>query len=199
MFNIADFVVVMMMMMMMMIMMMMMMMMMMLYARSGTDFAGMVESLVEELADVGLHLNTSKTKMLTTQNLKEQTFFDICGHMIEVLHEAHIHKYLGKKLSDDLRNRAMVDLQQRSQIARMKFNEHRHGDTLLNRCVFEIALQVFDITLTILFGVWTYPLASNHLQQLEVVRNHMLRSIVGRASLADNNWHELKMHSNFQC
>ena len=42
----------------------------MLYARSDIDLASMVESLVEELAAVGLHLDTSKTKILTTQNLK---------------------------------------------------------------------------------------------------------------------------------
>ena len=39
----------------------------MLYARSDTDLASMVASLVEELAAVGLHLNTSKTKILTTK------------------------------------------------------------------------------------------------------------------------------------
>ena len=43
----------------------------MLYARSDTDLANMVECLVEELAAVGLTLNTSKTKILTTENLKE--------------------------------------------------------------------------------------------------------------------------------
>ena len=44
----------------------------MLYARSDTDLASVIESLVEELAAVGLHLNTSKTKILTTQDLKDQ-------------------------------------------------------------------------------------------------------------------------------
>ena len=55
-----------------------------LYARSDTDLASMVESLVEEWAAVGLHFNTSKTKFLTTQNLKEPMFLDIGGDMIEV-------------------------------------------------------------------------------------------------------------------
>ena len=53
--------------------------------------------------------------------------------MIEVLHEGQNHKYLGKKLSGDLRKTATVDLQHRSHIAWMKFNEHK--DTLLNRHV----------------------------------------------------------------
>ena len=77
----------------------------MLYARSDIDLASMVESLVDELAAVGLHLNTSKTKILTTQNLKELMFLDIGGDMIEVLHEGQNHKYLGKKLSGDLRKK----------------------------------------------------------------------------------------------
>ena len=62
--------------------------------------------------------------------------------MIEVLHGEQNHKYLGKKLSGDLRKRAMVELQHRSQIAWMKFNEH--GDTLLNRHVsLRLRLKLF--------------------------------------------------------
>ena len=90
------------------------------------------------------------------------------------------HKYLGKKLSGDPRKRAMVDIQHRSQIAWMKFNEHR--DTLLNRHVsLRLRLKLFDsvITPTIVFGLMTCPLTSHQLQKLEVVRNRMLRSIVG--------------------
>ena len=43
----------------------------MLYARTCTDHASMIESLVEEVAAVGLQLNTSNTKKMTTQNLKK--------------------------------------------------------------------------------------------------------------------------------
>ena len=101
----------------------------------------MVASLVEVLAAPDLHLNTSKTKILTTQHLKEPMYLDIAGDVIEVLHEGHNHKYLGKKLAGDLRKRAMVDVRHRSQIAwRMKFNEHK--DTSESSCVFEIAFEV---------------------------------------------------------
>ena len=78
----------------------------MLYARSDTDLASMMECLVEELAAVGLNLNTSKTKILTTESLKEPMFLVIGGDRIEVLHGEQNHKYLGKKLSGDLRKRA---------------------------------------------------------------------------------------------
>ena len=91
----------------------------------------------------------------------------------------------------------MVDIQHRSQIAWMKFNEHE--DTLLNRHVsLRLRLKLFDsvITPTIEFGLMTCPLISNQLQKLEVVRNRMLRSIVGWAPLVDNDWHALMQKRN---
>ena len=149
------------------------------------------------LAAVGLNLNTSKTKILTTESLKEPMFLAIGGDRIEVLHGEQNHKYLSKKLCRDLRKRAMVDIQHRSQIAWMKFNEHK--DTLLNRHVsLRLRLKLFDsvITPTIVFGFMTCPLTSNQLQKLEVVRNRMFRSIVGWAPLVDNDWHALMKKMN---
>ena len=111
---------------------------------------------------------------------------DVGGGMMEV------PKYLGKKLSGDLRQRAMVDLQHRSQIPWMKFDEHK--DTLLNRHVsLRLRLTLFDsvITPAILFGLLTCPSISSQLQNLEVVRNRMLRSIVGWVPLVDNDWRAL--------
>ena len=73
-----------------------------------------VERLAEELAAVGFNFNTSKTKILTTGNLKKLMFFAIGGDGIEALHGGQNHKYLGKKLSGDFRKKAMVDMQHRS-------------------------------------------------------------------------------------
>ena len=42
-----------------------------LYAKSDTDLASVLERLAEELAAVGFNFNTSKTKILTTENLKK--------------------------------------------------------------------------------------------------------------------------------
>ena len=46
----------------------------------------------------------------------------------------------------------------------------------------------------------TCPLTSNQLQKLEVVRNRMLRSIVGWAPLVDNDRHALiqKVNNNLE-
>jgi len=131
-------------------------------------------------------------QMDSKQEFFEPMFREFGGDMIEVLHGGQNDKYLGKKLSGDLRNRAMVDLQHRSQIAWMKFKEHR--DTLLHWHVsLRLRLNLFDsvITPTISFGHFTCPLTSNQLQKQEVLRNRMRRSIVGWAPLVDNDWHAL--------
>ena len=86
----------------------------------------------------------------------------------------------------------MVDLQHPNQNAWMKFNEHK--DTFLNRHVsLRLCLKLNDsiITPTIIFGLLTCPWTSNQLQKLKMVRNGMLRSIVGWAPLVDNDWHAL--------
>lgn len=62
-----------------------------------------MESLVQELAVVATNVNTSKTKILTTENFKAPMFRDVGGDMIDVLHGSH--KYLGKKNSGDLRKK----------------------------------------------------------------------------------------------
>ena len=58
----------------------------MLYAKHCDELIFMMEMLIEELSAVGLHLNTSKTKILTTTALTDRMFLDVGGDMIEVVH-----------------------------------------------------------------------------------------------------------------
>ena len=105
---------------------------------------------------------------------------------------AQNQKYLGKKLSGDLRTRAMVDLQDQRHIAWMKFNEHR--GTVRNQHVsLRLRFKFFDSAITPpnLFGFLPCPLASNQFQQVEVVKERMLRSIVGWIPLVDKDGHAL--------
>lgn len=98
--------------------------------------------------------------------------------------------YFGKELSGNIWKGAMVDLQHRSPVAWIKFHERR--DTLLDRHVsFKLQLKRFDCVINrkILFCFFAFT--SNQLQQLEVVRNHMLRSFVGWAPLVGSDWHVL--------
>ena len=57
----------------------------MLYAEQCDELV-LMEISIEELSAVGLHLNTSKTKILTTTALTDRMFFDVGGNMIEVVH-----------------------------------------------------------------------------------------------------------------
>ena len=139
----------------------------------------------------GAHLNTSKTKVLTTTALTHRMFLDVGGDMIEMVHGQDAHKYLGKKFPGDLGTRATVDVKHRSHIARMKFNQHR--ETLLNRHVsLKLRLKFFDSSISpaILFGLTTIPLSAAQLSKLDIVRRRMLRSIVGWVPVVNGDWHD---------
>ena len=62
----------------------------------------MMEILIEELSAVKRHMNTSKTKILTTTALTDRMFLDVGGDVIEVVHGQETQKYLGKKLPGNL-------------------------------------------------------------------------------------------------
>ena len=65
----------------------------MLYAKHWDELILMMETLIVELSAVGLHLNTFKTKILTTTALTGPMFSDVGGDMIEVVHGQETHKY----------------------------------------------------------------------------------------------------------
>ena len=60
-------------------------------------------------------------------------------------------------------------------------------------CVFEIAFETLWFRLHSHSFIWPYDPSFdfNQLEKLEVVRNRVLRSIVGWAPLVDNDWHAL--------
>ena len=169
----------------------------MLYAKHCDELAFMMELLIEELSAVGLHLNTSKTKILTTTALADRMFLDVGGDMIEVVHGQETHKYLGKKFPGNLSARATVDMKHRIYIAWMKF--HQHKETLLNRHVsLKLRLKFFDsiISPAILFGLTTVPLSAAQLSKLDIVRRRMLRSIVGWDPVVNGDWHDAMSRMN---
>ena len=93
----------------------------------------MMDALAEELARVGLHLNASKARMLTTECLEAPLYVDVADGMIEVLHEDDCHKYLGRHLPGNLRNRGAIELNHRIAAAWGKF--HKHRSRLMNKDV----------------------------------------------------------------
>ena len=97
-----------------------------LYAKSLPELVYMIQILCEELAQVGLHLNGSKTKLLTTCADCVPEFVTINGETLDVLAPDAAHKYLGRKYTGDLSKRGHIGFQQRVQLAWAKFNHFRH-------------------------------------------------------------------------
>ena len=69
----------------------------MVFAKSSTELAQMIEWLVEELALIGLHSNSSKTNILCTSEYSID-YPDIGDTLVEVLSGDKCHKYLGRQL-----------------------------------------------------------------------------------------------------
>ena len=88
--------------------------------------------MIEELSNIGLHLNTTKTKVLTTSG-ENADFLDVGGNLTDIITGTARHKYLGRYLPGDLQNRGEAECQHRFQAA--WFNFHKHQKVLLNRHV----------------------------------------------------------------
>ena len=91
----------------------------MLFAKSSIELAKMTEWLVEELARIGLHLNSSKTKILCTVD-DSIDFLDVGDTLVEVLSGDSCHKYLGRQLPGYLPNRGYKACGQRIQAGWVK-------------------------------------------------------------------------------
>jgi hypothetical protein len=160
-----------------------------IYASSCSELCYMLEALVAELEHVGLSLNTSKTKMFTTEALQTPLLVDISSGMVEALSGKDSHKYLGRKVPGELRLRNEIEYNNRIAAAWGSF--HKHRPYLMNNNVdIKLRLKLFEsiVTPTVLFGLTTLPLTASKLQQLDAVRRRMLRSIVGWKRHTGEEW-----------
>ena len=89
---------------------------MMIFGTSPEELAQMTEWLIEELFDVGLHLNIAKRKVLITSE-DNVDFLSVGGNLVDVIIGIARHKYLGRYLPGDLYNRGEVECQHRFQAA----------------------------------------------------------------------------------
>ena len=80
----------------------------------------MLTMLMEDLAKIGLHLNGSKTKILTTV-ANSLHFLDVDESFIQIMQPGEFHKYLGRHLPGALLERGPVEVQHRLQVAWYKF------------------------------------------------------------------------------
>ena len=161
----------------------------MLFATSPEDLLFMITALKEELARIGLSLNASKTKVLTTLDDIDFQSMVIDGEPVDILSGNTAHKYLGRKLCGNLRSRNIFELAHRVQIAWMRF--HKNRDILMDKHLSIYSrLKFFQavITPTILFGLTSCALTAQQLESLDVLQRKMLRSIVGWVRIPTEDW-----------
>ena len=152
----------------------------------------MIELLME-LGNMGLQLDPSKTKRkLTTTVFAPLLHVEIGNDLVEVLHDACTHKYLGRILTGNLFTRVAGRLNLNLPIVYgclgQKF--HKHRETLINKHVsLKLRLKYFNamISPTILFGLSLLPLTKLHFHKLNVVQRRMLRSIVGWVAVNEDD------------
>ena len=102
---------------------------------------------------------------------------------------ADAHKYLGRKLSGDLRNRGQCNLDHRVACAWMKF--HNRSSTFLNRRVpLKLRLKLFDsvVSPAALYSLSATPLTAKQCEKLVCTQRKMMRRIVGWIRLDDESW-----------
>ena len=77
-----------------------------IFGSSVTDVIEIFEMLSYELEHAGLCVNTSKSKLFTTDAKAAcraaPVLVEAAGSMLELVRSVHTHKYLGRMFSDDL-------------------------------------------------------------------------------------------------
>ena len=164
-----------------------------LFGKSLAEVLEMLEILSAELVGVGLSINGSKTKILTTDlnasSSENPLYVDVAGSMVEILRRGTVHKYLGKVFCGNLRNRGQCNLSHRMQCAWWKFHQLR--TTLENKNIpLKLRLKLFDavVSPTILYSLSTTPLTSAQVEKMDVTQRRMLRKIVGWIRFDDEDW-----------
>ena len=71
-------------------------------------------------------------------------YVEVSQDLVHVLHEGSSHKYLGRHIPGNLKQRGCVELHHRKTIAWAKFNKHRTILTNKQTREFEIALGILQ-------------------------------------------------------
>ena len=152
----------------------------MLYARSVPALVEMSETLSCELQQVGLELYAAKSKIFTTKPLDHPMYAEVSQDLVQILQGDSSHKYLGRHIPGNLKQRGPVELHHRMTSAWVKFNKHRI--LLTNKHVsLKLRLKFFNAVVTpaMLFSFHTLALTKVQLENINVLQRKMLRSIVG--------------------
>ena len=115
---------------------------------------------------VGLEPHEKKTKILT--NISNEFYFALVENsMLEIFDPCKGHKYLGRKLCMDADSRCDMEIQNRIQIAWMKFQKHRSHMTD-KHVSLSLRLKLFDAIVipTLFFALVTLPISSKNIMRL---------------------------------
>ena len=117
----------------------------MLYARSLPALVEMIETLSWELRQIGLKLN--KGKIFTTKQLDHPMYVEVSQDLVHVLHEGSSHKYLGRHIPGNLKQRGCVEFPHRKTIRLGIFFgkiQQTSDRTYKQTREFEIALEILQ-------------------------------------------------------
>ena len=76
-----------------------------MHATTADELIFMMNALVKQLCNFGLHLNPLKSKILTTVDVGTTLYLDIAGNISYVLIHADVHIYPGTQVSGNLSQR----------------------------------------------------------------------------------------------
>ena len=165
-----------------------------LFATSSVEAARMVDALVTCLKEVGLALNASKTKILTTQAQPGKTVTTQNGLDMEILDATRAHKWLGCLLSTLNAGNREADLDFRLQAASKAFYANKW--ILCDKNVsLKSRIKFFDsvVTSVVRFGAGQRKLYKSELRKLDVHCRKLLRQVVGPPGNIDwtQPWHSI--------
>ena len=165
-----------------------------LFGESAQAVGSMLDALVACLEQVGLKLNASKTKVLTTQAQPPSTLTTPAGLELEVLEPTNSHKWLGCLLSTANTGNRQQDMNYRLQNASRAFQANRW--ILCDKNVsIALRLKFFDamVTSVVCFAAGHRKVYVGELRKLDVHCRKLLRRMVGPPPDANWNgpWHEV--------
>ena len=170
-----------------------------LFARTKAEAIFMLETLMEELACVGLCLNASKTVVLTNEAQPPSCLILTNQEAIVVKANNVGHKWLGCILSAGADGRSTLDITFHLQAASRAFFANKQ--ILCDKKVrLAVRLRFFDrvITPVALFASGHRTIRMSDLYKLDVAFRKMLRMIVGPPNFVEWNapWHDILHHWN---
>ena len=165
-----------------------------LFATSSDEAARMLDALVACLKEVGLEVNASKTKILTTQARPGKTLTTQNGLEMEILDATKAHKWLGCLLSTSNAGNREADLDFRLQATSKAFYANKW--ILCDKNVsLNSRIKFFDsvVTSVVRFGAGQRKLYKSEFRKLDVHCRKLLRQVVGPPGSIDwtQPWHSI--------